>query len=459
LCFGVFGLFESLSKKLNGVFDRLRGRGALNAEDVDTALREIRLALLEADVALPVVKDFIEKTRARAISQEVIASVTPGQQVVKIVHDVLVEELGKEATALNLSYAPPLPILMLGLQGSGKTTTSGKLAKRLKETERKRVLLASLDIYRPAAQEQLKILAEQVGVDSLPIVAGEKPVQIATRAMQYARSGGHDVVILDSAGRLSVDFELMQEAKSVANAVKPVHSLLVVDAMTGQDAVNTAERFKTDVGITGLVLTRLDGDARGGAALSLRAVTGQPIYFFGSGEKLDAFEVYHPERIVNRLLDMGDVVGLVEKAVAEIDHAAAEKLAKKLQKGGFDFDDLASQLSQMQKMGGLSGIAALLPGAGKIQAAMQNANIDESMLKRQQAIISSMTRAEKKDVNLLNASRKRRIAKGSGTEVQEINRLIKQYLQMRDTMKRMKQMGQQNFLKGLAGNFPPMGRG
>jgi signal recognition particle subunit SRP54 len=451
-------MFESLGKKLNAVMDRLKGRGALNEADVDAALREIRVALLEADVALPVVKSLIDKVRPRAVGQEVIASVTPGQQVAKIVHDALVEELGSEAESLNLSHNAPMPILMLGLQGSGKTTSSAKLAKRLKETERKKVLLASLDVTRPAAQEQLAILAQQIGVDSLPIVAGEKPLQIAQRAMQMARSSLHDVVILDSAGRLSVDAELMAEVKEISDQVKPVASLLVVDVLTGQDAINTAERFKNDVGITGLILTRLDSDARGGAALSLRTVTGKPILFFGAGEKVEAFEVYHPKRIVSRLLDMGDVSGLVEKAMAEIDQAEAEKLAAKMKKGGFDFDDLSSQLKQMQKMGGLSGIAALLPGAGKIQDAMAKANVDEAMIRRQQAIISSMTREERKNADLLNASRKRRIAKGSGTEVSEINRLIKQYLSMRDMMKQMKKMGEKNFMRNLAGNLP-MGRG
>jgi signal recognition particle subunit SRP54 len=451
-------MFESLGKKLNAVMDRLKGRGALNEADVDAALREIRVALLEADVALSVVKNLIDKVRPRAVGQEVIASITPGQQVAKIVHDALVEELGSEAESLNLSHNAPMPILMLGLQGSGKTTSSAKLAKRLKETERKKVLLASLDVTRPAAQEQLAILAQQIGVDSLPIVAGEKPLQIAQRAMQMARSSLHDVVILDSAGRLSVDAELMAEVKEISDQVKPVASLLVVDVLTGQDAINTAERFKNDVGITGLILTRLDSDARGGAALSLRTVTGKPILFFGAGEKVEAFEVYHPKRIVSRLLDMGDVSGLVEKAMAEIDQAEAEKLAAKMKKGGFDFDDLSSQLKQMQKMGGLSGIAALLPGAGKIQDAMAKANVDEAMIRRQQAIISSMTREERKNADLLNASRKRRIAKGSGTEVSEINRLIKQYLSMRDMMKQMKKMGEKNFMRNLAGNLP-MGRG
>ncbi len=443
-------MFETLGKKLNAVFDQLRGRGVLGEAEVDAALRDIRMALLEADVALPVIKDLLARVRARALAREVIASVTPGQQVVKIVHDSLVEALGAEAAPLNLAAAPPAVILMLGLQGSGKTTTTAKLAKRLKEQDRKKVLLASLDTRRPAAREQLAILAGQAGVESLPILAGEPPLAIAARARDAARRGGFDVLILDSAGRLSVDAELMQEARAVRDAARPAESLLVADAMTGQDAVNTATRFRDDVGVTGVILTRLDGDARGGAALSLRAVTGKPILFFGSGEKLDALEVYHPQRIVSRLLDMGDVVSLVEKAAAGLDAREAEKLAGKMQKGGaLDFNDLAAQMRQMQKMGGLSGVAALLPGAGKIRAAMADAAMDEKIIARQLALIASMTREERRDVNLLNASRKRRIAAGAGQQVQDLNRLVKQFLQTRDMMRQMQKKGQKEFLKGL----------
>ncbi|HVY13432.1 MAG TPA: signal recognition particle protein [Alphaproteobacteria bacterium] len=458
-------MFENLGQKLNTVFARLQGRGTLNEAEVDAALRDIRVALLEADVALEVVKDFTAKLRLRALEEKIIASVTPGQQVVKLVQDALVEELGREAAQLNLQSAPPVSILMLGLQGSGKTTSSAKLAKRLAEAERKKVLLASLDVNRPAAQEQLAVLAAQIGVESLPIVAGQKPLQIAKRALDEARRGGFDVLILDSAGRLAVDEELMQEAKALKLEAAPAETLLVLDAMTGQDAITTARRFHGEVGLTGLILTRLDGDARGGAALSLRAVTGQPILFFGSGEKLDAFEVYHPQRIVSRLLDMGDVAGLVEKAVAEIDQKEAAKLAAKMQKGGFDFDDLSSQLKQMQRMGGLSGIAALLPGAGKLKEAMAQANVDEKIIARQQAIISSMTRAERKNVDLLNASRKRRIAAGAGADVPAVNRLIKQYLHMRDMMKQMKKKGfggkgmQGLDMSQLRGMVPPNFRG
>ena len=443
-------MFESLSQKLGQVFDRLRGRGSVTEADVDAAAREIRLALLEADVALPVVKDFIARVRERAVGQEVLQSITPGQQIIKIVHDCLVDTLGREAVPLDLARSIPVPILMVGLQGSGKTTSSGKLAKRLQEVDKKRVLLASLDTRRPAAQEQLQILAGQIGAGSVPIVAGEQPVAITRRAIQIATKEGYDVVILDTAGRLAIDEELMEEVADVRAVANPAETLLVVDAMTGQDAVNVATRFHERVPLTGLIMTRLDGDARGGAALSMRFVTGQPIKFFGSGEKLDAFEVYHPDRIAGRILDMGDVVSLVEKAAAEIDQVAAEKMAAKMQAGAFDFSDMAEQLKQMRKMGGLSGIMNMLPGMGKMKAAMENANIDDRIIKRQEAMIGSMTPEERRNVDLLNASRKRRIAKGSGVDVQDVNKLIKQYLQMRDMMKQMKKMGQKNFMKSLA---------
>lgn len=443
-------MFEGLSGKLTQIFDRLRGRGALSEADVDLALREIRLALLDADVALPVAKDFIARVRVRAIGSDVIQSVTPGQQVVKIVHDELVDTLGREAAPLTLAQVPPVPVLMVGLQGSGKTTSSAKLAKRLMEVERKKVLLASLDTRRPAAQEQLAILAAQIGASSLPIVPGEAPLAIAARALETARREGADVVILDTAGRLAIDEELMAEVKAVRDATKPAETLLVVDAMTGQDALTVAQRFHEAVSVTGIIMTRLDGDARGGAALSMRAVTGQPIKFFGSGEKLDAFEVYHPDRIAGRILDMGDVVSLVEKAAAEIDMKAAEKMAAKLQKGDFDFEDLASQLKQMKKMGGFGSIINMLPGAGKLKDMMQSASVDEKVIARQEAIISSMTIKERRSPDLLNASRKRRIAAGSGVEVADVNRLIKQYLQMRDMMRQMKKMGQKNFMRALA---------
>ncbi len=442
-------MFESLSQKLTGVFSRLSRKGALSEADVVDALREVRVALLEADVALPVVKDFIDKVKERAIGQEVLRSITPGQQVIKIVHDNLVALLGTDAVPLTLNTTPPSIILMLGLQGSGKTTTSGKLARRLSMLERKKVLLASLDTRRPAAQEQLAILAQQVGVDSLPIIAGQTPLQITARAVSEAQLGGYDVLLLDSAGRLSIDTELMDEISAISALAKPHEQLLVLDAMTGQDALGVATRFHEAVGVTGLVLTRLDGDARAGAALSLTAATGRPIKFLGVGEKLDALEAYHPQRLANRILGMGDVVALVEKAAMEIDKDEAEALTQKALSGQFDLNDLASQLKQMRKMGGLSGMLGFMPGGGALKQKLQDAKVDNNIIQRQEAIISSMTKAERRNPDLLNASRKRRVALGSGTDVAEINRLLKQYVQMRDMMKQVKKMGKTGRLGGL----------
>ncbi len=440
-------MFESLSNRFNDVFDRLRRRGALTEADVDAAMREIRVALLEADVALPVVKTFVDGVRAKAVGQDVLRSVSPAQMVVKIVHDHLVESLGSDQSgALNLNAVPPVVVMMVGLQGSGKTTTSAKLARLLKDRERRKILLASLDVNRPAAQEQLAVLAQQVGVPSLPIVALERPVAIAKRALDTGRREGFDVVILDTAGRLHIDEPLMQEVAAVRDATQPTETLLVADALTGQDAVNLAKSFAERIGITGIVLTRIDGDARGGAALSMRAVTGQPIKFVGTGEKLDAIEAFHADRIAGRILGMGDVVGLVEKAAETIDKEEAEKLAKKLQKGGFDLDDLASQLKQLRKMGGMSGVMGMLPGINKVKKQLEEANIDEKVIKRQEAIISSMTQKERRNPKLLDGSRRRRIAAGSGTTVPEINRLLKQYQDMADMMKRMNKLGK----KGLA---------
>ncbi len=440
-------MFESLSNRFNDVFDRLRRRGALTEADVDAAMREIRVALLEADVALPVVKTFVDGVRAKAVGQDVLRSVSPAQMVVKIVHDHLVESLGSDQSgALNLNAVPPVVVMMVGLQGSGKTTTSAKLARLLKDRERRKILLASLDVNRPAAQEQLAILAQQVGVPSLPIVALERPVAIAKRALDTGRREGYDVVILDTAGRLHIDEPLMQEVAAVRDATQPTETLLVADALTGQDAVNLAKSFAERIGITGIVLTRIDGDARGGAALSMRAVTGQPIKFVGTGEKLDAIEAFHADRIAGRILGMGDVVGLVEKAAETIDREEAEKLAKKLQKGSFDLDDLASQLKQLRKMGGMSGVMGMLPGIGKVKKQLEEANIDEKVIKRQEAIIASMTQKERRNPKLLDGSRRRRIAAGSGTTVPEINRLLKQYQDMADMMKRMNKLGK----KGLA---------
>ena len=456
VCWGGLGVFEALSDKLGGVFDRLRRRGALNETDVMEALREVRLALLDADVALPVVRDFIAKVRERAVGQEVLDSVSPGQQVVKIVSDVMIEALGGEgAVALNLNAVAPVPILMVGLQGSGKTTTSGKIGLRLLQRQRKRVLLASLDTQRPAAQLQLQQLAERAGVGSLPIVAGETPLQIAARAMETGRREVYDVVILDTAGRLSIDDALMDELKAIRLAVDPAETLLVVDAMTGQDAVNTAKAFHDALGVTGIVLTRMDGDARGGAALSMRAVTGAPIKLTGSGEKLDALEEFHPERVAGRILGMGDVLGLVERASETIDQEEAERLAKRMARGKFDLEDFAQQLKQISKMGSLSSIIGMLPGAGKLQAAIGDKTIDPKMLGRQAAIIGSMTRKERQAPDIIKASRKKRIAAGSGSSVQDVNRLLKQFDDMSTMMKRMSKLGQKGLMRqGMSALMP-----
>jgi signal recognition particle subunit SRP54 len=450
-------MFESLSDRLGAVFDRLSRRGALGEEDVASALREIRVALLEADVALPVVKSFVDGVREKAVGQEVLRSVSPAQMVVKIVHDHLVATLGGEGVeeGLNLNAVPPVVVMMVGLQGSGKTTTSAKLARLLKTRERKKVLMASLDVQRPAAQEQLAILGRQIDVPTLPIVLGERPVGIARRAHDQARREGYDVLILDTAGRLHIDEPLMLEVAAVRDATQPTESLLVVDAMTGQDAVTVGKAFAERVGVTGIVLTRVDGDARGGAALSMRQITGQPIKFMGTGEKIDAIEPFHAERVAGRILGMGDVVGLVEKAAETIDRDEAEKLAKKLQKGGFDLDDLAGQLRQLRKMGGMGGVLGMLPGIAKVKKQIEEAKLDETLLKRQEAIIGSMTKGERRNPKLLDASRRRRIAAGSGTSVPEINRLLKQYQDMSSMMKRMNKLGKKGLMRhGIQGLLP-----
>ncbi len=449
-------MFESLSGRLSDVFARLRGRGALTEADVTDALREVRLALLEADVALPVVRDFIARVRERAVGAEVLRSVTPGQQVVKIVHDALVEALGGEgAVPLALNRPAPVPILLVGLQGSGKTTTAGKLGRMLREKERRRVLLASLDVHRPAAQLQLAQLAEQAGVASLPIVAGEGPLAIAARAMETGRREGYDIVVLDTAGRLAIDAELMAEVAAVRDATDPAETLLVVDAMTGQDAVTTAQAFRDAVGVTGVVLTRMDGDARGGAALSMRAVTGAPVKLVGLGEKLDALEPFHPERVAGRILDMGDIVSLVERAAEVVDQAEAEKLARKMARGRFDLEDYASQLRQIGKMGSLSGILGMLPGAGKMKAQLEGANLDQKVVGRQAAIIGSMTPAERRTPDLIKASRKRRIAAGAGVQVQDVNKLLKQFDDVSTMMKRMNKLGEKGLLRHGLGALMP----
>lgn len=448
-------MFEGLSGRLGDIFDRLRRRGALTEEDVSAALREVRVALLEADVALPVVKDFISRVKERAVGQEVLRSVTPGQQVIKIVHDNLIDMLG-QGEEINLAAVPPVPVLMVGLQGSGKTTTTAKIALRLKTKERKKVLMASLDVRRPAAQEQLAVLGEQVGVATLPIVPGQTPVQITKRALEAGRLQGFDVVLLDTAGRLAIDEELMTEVAQVRDVAQPAETLLVVDAMTGQDAVNTAQRFNERVGVTGIVLTRVDGDSRGGAALSMRAVTGKPIKLLGVGEKIDALENFHPDRLAGRILGMGDVVSLVEKAAETIDQAEAEKLAKKFETGqSFDLNDLSSQLKQIRKMGGMSGLMGLLPGVGKIKEQLKDKKLDDGVLKRQEAIISSMTKDERKRPDIIKASRRKRIAAGAGVSVQDVNKLLKQFEDMRTMMKKVQKLGQKGVMRhGLQGILP-----
>ncbi len=447
-------MFDSLSDRLSATFDKLRGRGALSEADVRGAMREVRIALLEADVALPVVRDFVDKATEQAVGQNVLRSVTPGQQVVKIVNDALVEMLGGGADAapadLNLNVAPPAIVMMVGLQGSGKTTTTAKIARRLKEREGKKVLMASLDVNRPAAQEQLAVLGTQTDVATLPIVAGQQPVEIARRALQSAKLQGFDVLLLDTAGRLHVDQALMDEMKAVADIANPAEILLVVDALTGQDAVNVANSFTAQVPLTGVVLTRMDGDARGGAALSMRAVTGRPIKFVGTGEKLDGLEQFHPERVAGRILGMGDVVSLVERAAETIKVEEAEALAKRMDEGKFDLNDLRAQLGQMKRMGGLSGLAAMLPGVKQVKQAMASGAADDKHLVRLEAILSSMTAKERAKPEIIAAKRKIRIAKGSGTTVQDVNKLLKMHQEMATMMKKMKKMGG---LKGLAKMF------
>jgi len=458
-------MFDSLSDRLGKIFEGLRGRGALGEADVDAALREIRRALIEADVSLEVVRAFVEQVRTRAIGAEVTRSVTPGQQVVKIVHDELVNVLGTSASPIDLNAPAPVTILMVGLQGSGKTTTTAKIAKRLKDKQKKKVLLASLDTRRPAAMEQLRVLGEQVGVDTLPIVVSETPVQIARRAEREGRLGGYDVLILDTAGRTHIDEELMVETVDIKDIAKPHEILLVVDSLTGQDAINVARSFDGRLDITGIVLTRVDGDGRGGAALSMRAATGKPIKLIGVGEKMDALEDFHPSRIADRILGMGDIVSLVEKAAEHVSAEDAQKMAKKLKKGSFDLEDLRSQLQQMKKMGGMGGLMNLMPGMGQMKKAMANSNVDEKVFDRQIAIINSMTKKERADPDLLNASRRKRIAAGAGVEVSEINKLAKQHRQMADMMKKVSKGGMGALggmfggkMGGMLGGMPDMSK-
>ncbi len=430
-------MFDTLSEKLGGILDKLTRRGALSAADVDAALREVRRSLLEADVALDVARTFIDRVRERAVGVEVIKSVTPGQMVVKIVHDELVATLGADAQPIDLNAPAPIAIMMVGLQGSGKTTTTAKVAKRLTDLNKLKVLMASLDTRRPAAMEQLAVLGTQVGVETLPIVTGQTPAQIAQRALQAGRLGGYDVVLLDTAGRTTLDEAMMTEAADVKRAAQPHEVLLVADALTGQDAVNLARSFDERVGLTGIVLTRVDGDGRGGAALSMRAVTGKPIKLIGTGEKMDALESFDPARIAGRILGMGDIVALVEKAAATIDAEQARRAAEKMRKGAFDLNDLRDQLLQMTKLGGMSGLMGMLPGVAKMKSQMANANLDDSLLKRQVAIINSMTPQERRNPDVLKHSRKKRIAAGSGTKAEDINKLLKMHRTMADMMKAM----------------------
>ena len=454
-------MFESLSEKLSGILDKLTGRGALSEEDVNAAMREVRRALLEADVALDVVRSFIDRTRTKAVGAAVIKSVKPGQMVVKIVHDSLVETLGGESQAIDLNAPAPVAVMLIGLQGAGKTTTAAKIAKRLTDRNKVKVLMASLDVKRPAAQEQLAVLGRQVGVDTLPIIVGQDPVAIAKRAESVARLQGYDVVLLDTAGRTHIDEPLMAEMAEIRDAAKPHEILLVADALTGQAAVNLAKNFNDRVGVTGIVLTRMDGDGRGGAALSMRAVTGRPIKLLGVGEKMDALEDFHPQRLADRILGMGDIVSLVEKAAETIDAAQAAKMAEKMRKGVFDLSDLSEQLAQIEKLGGMGGIMGMLPGMAKIKDQIASSHFDEKTIKRQRAVISSMTPFERRNPDLLKASRKKRIAAGAGVSVEIVNRLLKQHRQMADMMKAMGgasgkrgMMGKLGQMMGIGGGMP-----
>jgi signal recognition particle subunit SRP54 len=448
-------MFETLSDRLSGIFDKLTRRGALSEADVSDAMREVRRALIEADVALDVVKSFTDRVKAKAVGQDVVKSVTPGQMVVKIVNDELVRMLGSDAQGIDLAATPPVVMMMVGLQGSGKTTTTAKLAHRLTTRDKQKVMMASLDTRRPAAQEQLRVLGEQADIATLPIVEGQSPTEITERAVKAARLGGFDVLLLDTAGRTHIDEELMAETAAIEKIANPHETLLVADALTGQDAVNLAKNFGERVDLTGIVLTRVDGDGRGGAALSMRAVSGKPIKLMGVGEKIDALEDFYPDRIAGRILGMGDVVGLVEKAMETVEVDKAQKMAERMKKGAFDLNDLSEQLGQMQKLGGMGGVLAMLPGIGKAKKQIEAANLDDSVLKRQQAIISSMTRSERKNPKLLNASRKKRVAAGSGTSVQDINKLVKMHRQMADMMKTMgKKRGALSALFG--GGMPQM---
>jgi signal recognition particle subunit SRP54 len=446
-------MFDSLGDSLNKVFDKLRRSGRLTESDVDNAMREIRMALLAADVALPVAKDFIAKVKEDIIGAEIIKNVSPTNMIVKLVNDHLISLLGTEFADISLNTTPPAVIMMVGLQGSGKTTSCAKLALRLTSKRNKKVMMASLDVARPAAQQQLATLGKQINVSTLPIIQGQKPLEICERAIKSARLEGYDVLILDTAGRLHIDQALMEELEAIKGISNPIETLLVVDSMTGQDAINVAKHFHERLQITGNILTRIDGDSRGGAALSIKAITGCPIKYLGVGEKLSEFEEFQAERIASRILGMGDIVSLVEKAIETSDLEQSEKMAKKLQKGEFDFDDLASQLRTIKKMGGIGNILGMLPGIRQIKNQMGELNVDEKIIGRQEAIIYSMTKAERRDVKLLNASRKKRIAAGAGVEVQDVNKLIKQYLEMQTMFKKIGKMDKKMLMKGKFGGI------
>ncbi len=449
-------MFEALTERLGGVFDKLTGRGALSDADVEAALREVRVALLEADVALPVVKDFIAKVKAEAVGEAVVKSVKPGQQVVKIVHDALVDMLGGDQPPepLRIEGEPPNVIMMAGLQGSGKTTTTAKIALRLVKAEKRRVMMASLDTRRPAAMEQLSTLGKAVGVDVLPIVPGQPPTEIAKRAMTAARLGGHDVLILDTAGRTTIDEEMMAEAAAIAQIARPGEVLLVADSLTGQDAVETAKRFHQRLPLTGLVLTRTDGDGRGGAALSMRAVTGLPIKFLGAGERPEALEPFDARRVAGRILGQGDIVGLVERATEQVDRAEAEKMAKKLAKGRFDLEDMEKQLNQLIQIGGLKGVMGMLPGVQKLKGQISESQLDDRQIRRQIGIIRSMTPGERSKPDILNGRRRARIARGAGVEVAEVNRLLKMHRGMADMAKAMGKGKMPFGMPGMGGAMP-----
>jgi len=450
-------MFDTLTDKLNSAFSKLTGRGKLSEKDIELAMREIRIALLEADVSLPVVKSFINQVKEKALGEEVVKSVKPGQMVVKIVSDELNRILGSEEDCeLNLKANPPVSILMVGLQGSGKTTTSAKLAKRLKEKQNKKVLLASLDIYRPAAQEQLAQLGSQIEIDTLEIIKDQKPAEITKRALKTAAKGGYDIVILDSAGRLHIDEVLMKEVAEVKKIANPTETLLLADAMIGQGAVNVAKEFNEKIGVTGIVLTRIDGDARGGAALSMKMVADAPIKFLGVGEKLDEIEEFHPERLSGRILGMGDVVSLVEKAAEKIDQEEAAKVAKKMMKGKFDLEDMLSQLKQIQKLGSIGSIAGMIPGLSKFKDKIDNAGQSDALIKKQESIILSMTVFERRNPDVIKASRKKRIASGSGVTVNDVNKLLKQHKQMSSMMKKFNKMGAGNMFGSLESQMGDM---